>query len=108
MKKPALKDWLAQRVTALFIALYTVVLLVKFFAAKNISYIGWAGMFAQSWFKLATLLAFLSLLYHAWVGMRDIWMDYIKPTGVRRFLEAFTVIWLIACVGWAVQILWRV
>jgi succinate dehydrogenase / fumarate reductase, membrane anchor subunit len=101
-------DWLAQRVTAIVMALYTIVLLVTFLTTKSFGYEAWAGMFAQQWFKLISLVTFIALLYHAWVGMRNIWMDYIKPVGVRLALQVFTVLWLVACAAWAVQILWRV
>ena len=56
-----LKDWLAQRVTAIVMALYTVILLVTFLTGSNFSYEGWAGMFAQQWFKIATFVAFVAL-----------------------------------------------
>ena len=49
----------------------------------------------------------LRLLYHAWVGMRDIWMDYVKPVGVRLALQVATIVWLVGCAGWAIQVLWR-
>jgi succinate dehydrogenase / fumarate reductase membrane anchor subunit len=101
-------DWLAQRVTAVVIALYTVILLVVFLGGRNFSYEGWAGLFAQQWFKIATFVAFVSLFYHAWVGMRDIWMDYLtKSVAVRLVFQAATALWLIGCAGWAAQIIWR-
>ncbi len=102
-----LKDWLAQRVTAIVMALYTVILLVAFLAGNNFSYEGWAGMFAQQWFKIATFVTFIALFYHVWVGMRDIWMDYVKPVSLRLGLQVATALWLIGCAGWAAQILWR-
>ncbi|MGI4938160.1 MAG: succinate dehydrogenase, hydrophobic membrane anchor protein [Janthinobacterium lividum] len=102
-----LKDWLAQRATALVMAIYTVILLVTFLTARNFSYEGWAGVFAHQWFKIATFVTFLSLFYHAWVGMRDIWMDYVKPVFLRLLLQVATIAWLIGCAGWAAQILWR-
>jgi succinate dehydrogenase / fumarate reductase membrane anchor subunit len=102
-----LRDWLAQRFTAVVMAVYTVILLVCFLTAHDFSYIGWAGMFARQWFKLATFVTFLALFYHAWVGMRDIWMDYVKPVGIRISLQVATIVWLIACAGYAAQIIWR-
>lgn len=102
-----MKDWLAQRVTGIVMALYTVILLVTFLSGTNFSYEGWAGMFAQQWFKIATFVTFLSLFYHAWVGMRDIWMDYVQPVGIRLTLQVATIVWLIGCAGWAAQIIWR-
>lgn len=102
------RDWLAQRVTAIVMAVYTVVLLVMFLTGQNFTYEGWAGLFARQWFKLFSLVTFLGLYYHAWVGIRDIWMDYVKNAGVRLLLQLATIFWLIACAAWTVQILWSV
>jgi succinate dehydrogenase / fumarate reductase membrane anchor subunit len=103
-----LRDWLAQRITAIVMGVYTLILLIVFLSGSNFSYEGWAGLFARQWFKIATFVTFLALFYHVWVGMRDIWMDYIKPVGVRLALQVATIVWLVGCAGWAVQILWRV
>src|SRR5690606_26649808 len=94
-----MRDWLAQRLTAVVMAVYTVILLVVFFAGRNFSYEGWAGLFAQQWFKIATFVTLVALFYHAWIGMRDIWMDYIKPTGLRLVLQVATIVWLVGCAG---------
>jgi succinate dehydrogenase / fumarate reductase membrane anchor subunit len=102
-----LKDWLAQRVTACVMAVYTVILLVALLAGGPWNYNSWKALFSQGWMRFATLLFILSLLYHAWVGVRDIWMDYVKNTGLRLALEAATVLWLVGCGGWAVQVIWR-
>ena len=103
-----LKDWLAQRVTAIVMAIFTLVLLVAFLGENNFSYEGWAGLFAQHWFKLLAFVTFLALYYHVWVGMRDIWMDYVKTVAIRLLLQVLTILWLVGCAGWTVQILWRV
>ena len=58
--------------------------------------------------RAATFLFILSLTYHAWVGLRDIWMDYVQPTGIRLVLHVFTLLALLGYAGWAVQILWRI
>jgi len=103
-----LRDWLAQRATAIVMAVFTIVLLVLFLGAGEFSYESWAGLYAQQWFKLFAFVAFMSLYYHAWVGVRDIWMDYVKPVAVRLLLQVLTILWLVGCAGWTVQILWRV
>jgi len=71
-------------------------------------YDAWAGIFVPVWMKIVTLVALAALFYHAWIGVRDVWMDYVKPTGVRLTLQTLTVLWLLFCAVWAVQILWRV
>lgn len=103
------RDWLAQRATAIVIAVYTLVLLAQFFCGDQFSYQGWVAIFSQQWFKLATFATFLALLYHAWVGVRDIWMDYVTHSVVLRLiLQVATILWLIISAGYAAQILWRV
>jgi succinate dehydrogenase / fumarate reductase, membrane anchor subunit len=103
-----LRDFLAQRATAIVMAVYTVVLLVAFLTGSNFTYEGWAGLFAQTWFKLFTLATFIGLVYHAWVGVRDIYMDYVKNIAVRFILQVASIVWLVACAVWSVQILWSV
>jgi succinate dehydrogenase / fumarate reductase, membrane anchor subunit len=102
-----LRDWLAQRVTAVLMALFTVALLVQVLLPGPLDYDRWAGIFSQQWMKALTFVVILSLAYHAWVGMRDIWMDYVQPLGIRLGLHVFTIVWLLACAGWAIQVLWR-
>jgi len=103
-----MRDWLAQRVTAIVMIVFTVILLVSFLTGQNFTYEGWAGLFARQWFKLFTMVTFFGLFYHVWVGVRDIWMDYVKPVGIRLTLQIATVLWLLACAAWTVQILWSV
>ncbi|TDK65521.1 succinate dehydrogenase, hydrophobic membrane anchor protein [Sapientia aquatica] len=103
-----MRDWLAQRVTAIVMAIYTVILFVKFLTASDFSYVGWASMFAEQWFKLVTFVVLMSLFFHAWVGVRDIWMDYVKSVALRLTLQVATILWLVGCAAWAAQILWRV
>jgi succinate dehydrogenase / fumarate reductase membrane anchor subunit len=103
-----LRDWLAQRVTGLLMALFTLIVLAQVIFTKGaIGYAKWAGIFAPQWMKALTFVVIIALIYHAWVGMREILMDYIKPVGLRLSLQVFTIVWLVACAGWAVQVLWR-
>ena len=102
-----LRDWLAQRITAVIMAVYSAIALVVFLSNKNITYGVWRGLFAEGWMRVATLLFMASLAWHAWVGMRDILMDYIKPDGLRLSLQVITLLTIAAYVGWTIQILWR-
>ncbi len=101
------RDWLSQRVTAALMALFTIVLLVQLLFGGPMGYDRWAAIFSAQWMKVLTFVVIVALLYHAWVGMRDIWMDYVKPVGVKLVLQVFTLVWLVGCAGWAVQVLWR-
>ena len=103
-----LRDWLAQRITAALMALFTLLVLAQVIFSKGpVGYDTWAGIFSPQWMRALTFTIIVALLYHVWVGMRDIWMDYIKPVGLRLGLQVFTIVWLVACAGWGIQVLWR-
>ena len=101
------RDWLSQRVTAVLMALFTVVLVVQLLLPGEMGYYKWAGIFAPQWMKFLTFVIIIALAWHAWVGVRDIWMDYVKPAGIRLALQVFTLVWLLGCAGWAIQVIWR-
>jgi succinate dehydrogenase / fumarate reductase membrane anchor subunit len=104
-----LRDWLGQRVTAALMVVFTLILLAHVvFTRGPIGYELWAGIFAAQWMKVLTFVVIASLLYHGWIGMRDVWMDYARAVGVRLVLDVLTIAWLLACAGWAIQVLWRV
>ena len=102
-----LRDWLAQRITAVIMAVYSVIAVVVLLMNKNITYSVWRDLFAQGWMRVATLLFMASLAWHAWVGVRDILMDYIQPAGLRLALEVGVLLTVAAYIGWTIQILWR-
>ena len=102
-----LRDWLSQRVTAALMALFTLLVVVQVLLPGPMGYDKWAGIFSAQWMKVLTFVVIVSLLYHVWVGMRDVWMDYVKPVGIRLTLQVFTIVWLVGCAGWAIQVLWR-
>jgi succinate dehydrogenase / fumarate reductase membrane anchor subunit len=101
-----LRDWLTQRVTAVVMAVYALLFVVVLLAARPTNYVAWKTLFSGQAMKLATFLFFASLFLHAWIGMRDILMDYIKPVSMRLALEVLVILLLVAWAGWAFQILW--
>ena len=104
-----LRDWLAQRITAALMALFTLALLAQVLLFKGpIGYDKWAGIFSSQWMKALTFTVIIAMAYHIWVGMRDIWMDYVTSSvALRLCLQVFTMVWLTACAGWAIQVIWR-
>jgi succinate dehydrogenase / fumarate reductase membrane anchor subunit len=102
-----LRDWLAQRVTAVLMALFTIVLLAQVIFGGPLGYDSWSGIFSSQWMKVLTFVVILAMLFHVWVGVREIFMDYIKPVSIRLSLYVFAIVWLVGCAGWAIQVLWR-
>ncbi len=103
-----LRDWLTQRVTAVVMAVYTLLFVLMLLAARPSNFVAWRSLFSGQAMKLATFLFFVGLFLHAWIGMRDILMDYIKPMSTRLALQVLVILLLVACAGWAIQILWSV
>jgi succinate dehydrogenase / fumarate reductase, membrane anchor subunit len=103
-----LMDWLLQRLTAVLMAVYTLLLLGVVLWNGGMNFAQWRALFGNDAFLLATFLFMVALLYHAWIGVRDILMDYIKPVGIRLALEGVSVGVLIAYLGWTIRILWGV
>ena len=101
-----LGDWLLQRLTAIVMALYTLGLLVCLATHSPSGYADWKSLFSGTFARLATMLFFAALLYHAWIGMRDILMDYVRATGLRLALEAAVALALLFYLIWTASILW--
>jgi succinate dehydrogenase / fumarate reductase membrane anchor subunit len=101
------RDWLAQRITAAMMAVYSILILLLMLNRPAFTYEAWKALFSQGWMRIATLLFAISLAWHAWVGVRDIVMDYIKHDGLRLTLQVLTVLLLAGYVGWAIDFLWR-
>jgi succinate dehydrogenase / fumarate reductase membrane anchor subunit len=101
-----MRDWLSQRITAVLMALFTLVLLVQVLLPGKMGYDKWAGIFAAQWMKVLTFVVIVSLL--ACLGRRARHLDGLHQAGgLRLALQVFTIVWLVGCAGWAVQVLWR-
>ncbi|WP_063568603.1 succinate dehydrogenase, hydrophobic membrane anchor protein [Achromobacter ruhlandii] len=106
-------DFIIQRITAVIMAVYTLVLLIGILLMPAFTYELWHALFT---FYVGVLpvgqilatLAFIALAWHAWIGVRDIWMDYVKSVGVRLLLQVLTILWLIGSVVYFAQILWSI
>jgi succinate dehydrogenase / fumarate reductase, membrane anchor subunit len=102
------KDWLIQRVTAVIMVLFSVVILGFFMVHGAVGYSDWKHLFTNQLVRILALLFFLSVFYHAWIGVRDVLMDYIKPVGIRLSLQVLVFLFLIVCAIWTVAILWGI
>ena len=103
-----LRDWLLQRISAIVMAVYSVAFLLCLLPSLPLSFEEWHAWFANPVVKIATLLFLLSLLLHAWVGVRDIFMDYVKPFGLRLSLQVLVILALMVYAFWAIALLWSV
>jgi succinate dehydrogenase / fumarate reductase, membrane anchor subunit len=101
-----LRDWLIQRVSAVVMVIYSVVLASYLLLQEQLNYDVWTGLFSNLAMRTFSLLFLLALFYHAWIGIRDIVMDYVKPASIRLVIHTLVVLALIVYTIWSVQILW--
>ncbi|MBT9613223.1 MAG: succinate dehydrogenase, hydrophobic membrane anchor protein [Burkholderiales bacterium] len=102
------KDWLVQRFTAVIMLIYTLALLGWLVMQRPVEYETWRALFGTAWIRYFTLLFAFSLFLHAWIGVRDILMDYVRSTRLRLPLQVATIVALLIYTMWAVNILWSV
>ncbi|MCB1985743.1 MAG: succinate dehydrogenase, hydrophobic membrane anchor protein [Burkholderiales bacterium] len=102
-----LRDWLVQRVTAVLMAAYILLLAGIVFVVAPQDYASWVAVFNHQWMRIATFLFFAALFWHAWVGVRNVLMDYVKPTAIRLILQILVIVSLFAYLIWTAEILWR-
>ena len=101
-----LRDWLAQRITAVVMVIYTLLLVLALAIAPAVDFLHWSTLWKLPVMRYATVLFLLCVYYHAWIGVRDIVMDYVKDSGLRLTLYVIVIGALVCYAVWSVQILW--
>jgi succinate dehydrogenase / fumarate reductase membrane anchor subunit len=101
-----LRDWLIQRVTAVLMVLYLVLLTGYLLMQPQLDYDAWTGLFSSQAVRTFTMLFLLSLFYHAWIGVLDIVMDYVKSAAVRLVIHVLVILALLLYAIWSVEIFW--
>jgi succinate dehydrogenase / fumarate reductase, membrane anchor subunit len=101
-----LRDWLIQRVTAVVMAAFILLLAAMLLISPPHDYASWKAIFGNRWMRIASFLFLVSLYWHAWIGMRNILMDYVHATGIRLTLQILVILSLLFYTIWSVEILW--
>jgi succinate dehydrogenase / fumarate reductase membrane anchor subunit len=101
-----LRDWLGQRITAVVMVLFVLFVVGDLLLQPQVDYDVWTRLFSNNVTRSFAFLFLLSLFYHAWIGVRDIVMDYIKLASVRLLVHVVVIFTLLMYAIWSVQILW--
>ncbi len=100
-----LKAWLIQRITAVYLGLFGLYLALYFAFAPPQDHAQLASWASTPWVAVGLLVFIPLLLTHAWVGIRDVLIDYVKPIGLRVGLLALMALMFLASGLWALQAL---
>ena len=104
LQAQGMRAWLLQRLTAVYIALYALSLIIWIVGNTPISYLTWSDIFSHPIMLIATVIFYISLFIHAWVGMRDILVDYAKPSSVRFIFLTALALSLLVMTTWLLLI----
>ena len=107
------RDWIVQRISAVVLAVYSVVMLGFFLTHGNVGFVEWSAFMTSLPMRLFSLVAILALAGHAWVGMWTVFTDYIttskmgpKASGLRLVLQSLMIIAIFVYVFWGILIFW--
>ena len=104
-RSQGLRAWLLQRLSAVYLAVFIIVVLLRFVSSPPQSYQEWQSWITQPTISIATAIFFMALLLHAWVGLRDVFIDYVSPFAIRFVLLVLLALGLVGMGLWAVRIL---
>jgi len=113
LSRNGMSDWVVQRVTAVILSVYTVVLVGFVALNPDLQFQAWRDLFSSTWMQVLTLLALLSTCAHAWIGMWTIGTDYLRPhlqgegaNSLRFVYQIGCAVILVIYLIWGIKILW--
>ena len=104
-----INSWLQQRITAVIMLVGIIAVFAFLILANEVidsNFISWQQFFSFIFVKVFTQIVILAVILHAWVGIRDLWMDYAKSFSLRLVLHTLTVLWLLGSLIYSIEILW--
>jgi succinate dehydrogenase / fumarate reductase membrane anchor subunit len=101
-----LRAWVWQRLSALYVLAFTLYVTLDLAIARPFSYGAWRQWWSEPAVKVAAALFFLMLLLHAWIGLRNVLLDYVRPSGLRASVLAAVALALVAQALWVAGLLW--
>ena len=107
-KYPGMRLWLSQRLSAAMMAIYIVFLIALLIIQQPTNFESWHDFVSPIWFRLVTLVFFISLFIHAWLGVSDVFKDYIFNKKLRANLQIIVDILLVVYLIWVSFILWNI
>ncbi|NOZ38401.1 MAG: succinate dehydrogenase, hydrophobic membrane anchor protein, partial [Gammaproteobacteria bacterium] len=83
IRAQGMRAWLLQRLSGAYIGLYLLVALFMIVTGPTLDYTHLHHLMSQPVVSIASLLFFFFVLIHAWVGIRDVLLDYVQFTALR-------------------------
>lgn len=107
-KYPGMRLWLSQRISAVVMAVYVVLILLMLVIKQPRDYQAWLNFMSPWWWRALTLVFFISLFVHAWLGVRDVFKDYVFNLKLRASMQIVVDLLLIIYLCLVFYILWGI
>ncbi len=97
VNRRGLFDWIVQRVTALLIFLYTLVVVIFALTHGGVysAPMVWASFLSNPGVRFFTVVTLFSVLWHTWIGLWTVFTDYIHHRAFRYCLNGLLAALLI-------------
>jgi succinate dehydrogenase / fumarate reductase membrane anchor subunit len=101
-----MRAWLLQRLSALYLLGFLIWAVIAVLTRPAPwDYAAWRAFVLAPGVSVAILVLFATLLLHAWIGVRDVILDYVHPSGVRLALLGAVAIAEAAVAAWVLVFL---
>lgn len=100
-----LRAWILQRVSALYLGAFVLYLLIRFAFGGPGDYQAWREWVGAPHVTALGAVFFVLLFAHAWVGARDVILDYARNLVLRAALLIALALALLLCAVWVGRIL---
>ena len=98
-----LRSWIWQRISAIYIALVILLFFVSLLRGTWSSYHQWHEWVANPVISIILVMFFLMVFIHAWVGVRDVILDHVKPLCFRAAVLLLASLGLGFCLIWSLR-----
>lgn len=109
-----LYDWLFQRISAVYLAVYFLFVFAYILLNPGLDYQQWSGLFGNLWMRVFSLIALIMVLAHAWIGLWAVLTDYVttrlmgrRATALRLILQMLILLVMAVAVLIGIDVLWR-
>jgi len=103
-----LRPWIIQRISAVVIAVFTIYFALTLLFANPLTVSDWPRWLASPVNNIGMGLFLVAILWHAWIGVRDVVLDYIHNVVIRMLVLTIVSSVLLGSGFWGVKTLFLV
>lgn len=94
------RAFVLQRISALVLLAYLIAIALRLALGPQVTFAQWRTWLAQPLAASALLLVAAALFIHAWVGTRDVVLDYVQPLALRLTVMTVVAAGLMMLAAW--------